>query len=70
VGLGAYAYIYFFPHLIYNALERAMVQKGIGATTSGSRSSSIPINTLFAMPALASPATLKSNLLEGTNHDE
>jgi hypothetical protein len=68
-GLGAYAYIYFMPHLLYNALERAMVQRGIGATTNGTPSSGIPVNTLFAMSALASPASLKSNFLEGTNHD-
>jgi len=68
-GLGTYAYIYFYPHLLYNALEKAIVQHGIGATTSGGSSSGIPVNTLFAMPALASPSTLKSNLLAGTNHD-
>jgi hypothetical protein len=66
---GTYAYITFMPHLEYNALERTMTQHGLGATTSGSGSSGIPINTLFAMSALASPATLKSNLLAGTNHD-
>jgi hypothetical protein len=68
-GLGTYVYIYFMPHLYYNALERAMTQRGIGATTNGSRSSGIPINTLYAMSALASPSALGSNLLEGTNHD-
>jgi hypothetical protein len=68
-GLGTYAYIYFYPHLLYNALEKAIVQKGIGITTSGGSSSGIPVNTLFAMPDLASPTTLKSNLLAGTNHD-
>jgi hypothetical protein len=66
---GTYAYIYFMPRMYYNALERAMTQRGIGATTTGSRPSGIPVNTLFAMSALASPATLGSNLLEGTNHD-
>jgi hypothetical protein len=67
-GLGTFAYIYFYPHLVYNALERTMVRHGIGATTSEG-SSGIPVNTLFAMPDLASPTTLKSNLLAGTNHD-
>ena len=57
------------PHLLYNALERAMVQRGIGATTNETPSSGILVNTLFAMSALASPATLKSSFLEGTNHD-
>ncbi|HEX7432805.1 MAG TPA: DUF1254 domain-containing protein [Anaerolineaceae bacterium] len=66
---GTYAYIYFMPRMYYNALERAMTQHGIGATTNGNRSSGIPVNTLFAMSALASPTTLGSNFLEGTNHD-
>jgi hypothetical protein len=65
-GFGTFIYIYFYPHLIYNSLERAIIQHGIGATTN---SSGIPVNTLYTMPALASPSTLNSNLLEGTNHD-
>jgi hypothetical protein len=65
-GLGTFIYIYFFPHLIYNSLERAIVRHGVGTTTN---SSSIPINTLYTMSTLASPSTLNSNLLEGTNHD-
>jgi hypothetical protein len=68
-ALGTYAYIYFYPHLLYNALEKAIVQKGLGATTSAGTSIGIPVNTLFAMPDLASPTSLKSNLLAGTNHD-
>jgi hypothetical protein len=64
-ALGTVAFVYFYPHLIYNALERAMVQHGVG----GDSSSGIPLNTLYAMPDLASPATSKSNLLAGTNHD-
>ena len=55
---GTYAYIYFMPRMYYNALELAMTQHGIGATTNGNRSSGIPVNTLFAMSALASPTTL------------
>ncbi len=68
-GLGTYAYIYFMPRLLYNALKQAMVQRGIGATPHGTPSSGIAVNTLFAMSALASPASLKSNFLAGTNHD-
>jgi hypothetical protein len=67
--IGTFVYIYFYPHILYNAVEKAIVQKGLGATTSAGTSSGIPINTLFAMPDLASPTTLKSNLLAGTNHD-
>jgi hypothetical protein len=51
--LGTCAFVYFYPHLIYNALERAMVKHGI----SGDGSSGIPVNTLYAMPELASPTT-------------
>jgi len=68
-GLGAYACIYFVPRLVYNALERAMVQHGLGATTSGNGSSGIPVNTLYAMPNLASPTSSMSNILAGANHD-
>lgn len=68
-GLGTFAYIFFFPHILYNALERTMTRQGIGATPNGGTSSGIPVNTLYAMSALASPSTLGSNFLEGTNHD-
>jgi hypothetical protein len=44
------------------------MQHGLGAA-SGSSSSGIPVNTLDAMPSLASPATTKSNILAGANHD-
>jgi hypothetical protein len=68
-GLGTYAYIYFMPRLFYNALERTMTQHGIGAATNGTPSAGLPVNTLYAMSTLASPDSLKSSLLEGTNHD-
>ena len=68
--LGTYAYIYFYPHILYNQIEKAIVQKGLGATATGGSSSGIPVNTLYAMPDLASPATSTSNImLTGTNHD-
>jgi hypothetical protein len=67
-GLGTFTYVYYYPHLLYGALEKTIVQNGIGGT-SGGGSSGIPVNTLYTMSALASPSTLKSNLLEGTNHD-
>lgn len=63
--LGTCAYIYFYPHLLYNNIEKVIVQNGIGVVSGG-----IPINTLYAMPDLASPTTTKSALLlTGTNHD-
>jgi hypothetical protein len=61
-GLGTPIYIYFYPLLIYNGLERVIVQHGISASKQG-----IPANTLYAMPTLASPS--QRNILEGTNHD-
>ena len=68
--LGTPAYVYFFPHIFYNNLERVIVQRGIGSTTTTGGSSGIPVNTLYAMPNLASPATSTSNLLlTDTNHD-
>jgi len=57
-------YIYIYPHSIYNALERAIVSRGIGAMPGG-----IPINTIYTMPDLASPYMVKSDPLVGPNHD-
>jgi hypothetical protein len=68
-GLGTYAYIYFMSRLFYNGLERTMTRRGIGAATNGTPSAGIPVNSLYAMSNLASPDSLTSNLLEGTNHD-
>jgi hypothetical protein len=62
--LSTFLYIYFYPLLFYNSLERAIVQRGLGVTAN---SSGIPINTLYTMPTLASPSP-KANLL-GANHD-
>ena len=63
-GLSTPIYIYFYPRLIYNGLENAVVQHGI----SPGSSSGIPINTLYTMPTLASPS--QSNALGSTgNHD-
>jgi hypothetical protein len=61
-GLGTYAYIYFYPRLIYNAWENYIVQHGVDASSS----SGIPINTLYTAPTLASPS--QSNALEGTGN--
>jgi hypothetical protein len=69
VGTRHPTYIYFLPHLFYNRLERVIVQRGLGFTTTGGSSSGIPVNTLYAMPDLASPSTTTSSLLlTGTNH--
>jgi hypothetical protein len=60
--VGTCAYIYFSPRLIYNRVENAMVQHGLG----GSGSPGVPINTLYTQPTLASPSS--SNNLESTEN--
>ena len=61
--LGACAYIYFYPALMYGNIQKEIVKNGLG---SGSTN---PVNTLYTEPHLASP-TAKSNLLTtGANHD-
>ena len=67
-ALGTFAFIYSYPYQFYNALERSIVQHGLEAQ-SGSGCSGIPVNTLYAMPSLASPPTTKSNILAGANYD-
>jgi hypothetical protein len=62
--LGTCAFIYFFPHMFYNAARRAIVKHGLGIKAGG-----IPVNTLYAMPALASPSLSKSVWVLTGNHD-
>ena len=54
VGIGTVAYIYYYPHLIYNAWDNAIVRNGDGATPD---STGIPVNTLYTLTTLASPST-------------
>ncbi len=61
-GVGTVAYIYYYPHLIYNALDNAVINNGGGANSSG-----VPTNTLYTLTTLASPST--HNNLAGGNHD-
>ena len=61
--LGTFAYIYFYPTLMYNNFEKAIIRQGLGS------GSAIPVNTLYTVPNLASPSA-KSNLFTtGANHD-
>jgi hypothetical protein len=63
-GIGTPIYIYFFPRLLYNSLDKIITEQGLG------NGSGIPVNTLYAVPTLASPSTTKSSvLIDGTNHD-
>src|SRR5437762_5935722 len=60
-GLGACVFLYFWPPITYSAYNRAVVRHGLGGDP-------IPINTLYAVPTLASPAASNSSLLAtGTN---
>lgn len=61
-AVGAYAIIYFTPRLLYNRLENTVVSQGLG----GSNPASMPINTLYTLPTLASLAQASS--LESTGN--
>ena len=59
-GLGTCVFLYFWPPMTYSAYKRAVVRHGLGGP--------IPVNTLYAMPKLSSPAASNSSLLAtGTN---
>jgi hypothetical protein len=60
-GLGTFVFLYFWPPITYSAYKRAVVQHGLGGDP-------VPINTLYAVPTLSSPAASNSSLLAtGTN---
>jgi hypothetical protein len=60
-GLGTLVFIYFWPRLTFTAFRRA-VAHGLGGDP-------IPLNTLYAVPTLASPSAPTSSLL-ATGTDE
>ncbi len=61
--LGTFAWMYFYPTLMYRGFEKAIVNQGLGSGAP------IPVNTLYTAPELASP-TAKSKLLNtGANTD-
>jgi hypothetical protein len=60
-GLGTFVFIYFWPRITYSAFKRA-VQHGLGGDP-------IPLNSLYAVPKLASPSAPTSSLL-ATGTDE
>jgi hypothetical protein len=64
LGVGTPAYIYYYPHLIYNAWDNAIINNGDGATPN---STGVPVNTLYTPTTLASPST--HNNVAGANHD-
>jgi hypothetical protein len=63
--LGAFAFIYLYPQITYNGLKRVITQQGVDANTS----SGIPVNTLYAVPELASPSASMSRIMTTGNHD-
>jgi hypothetical protein len=62
--LGTCAFVYFWPHMFYNAIRRQVVERGLGIKAGG-----VPVNTLYAFPALASPSLSKSALVLTGNRD-
>ena len=63
--LGTFLFIYFWPHLVYNIFERAIVDKGFGEGP-------IPVNTLYteSQTLFAEPLASSSNLMTtGVNRD-
>ena len=60
---GTFAFIYFQPHIFYTGVRMAVL-RGLGIKSGG-----IPINTLYALPALASPSMSKSDLIRTGNRD-
>jgi hypothetical protein len=55
-GLGTCVFLYLWPPITYSAYKRAIVRYGLG-------SGPIPVNTLYAVPTLASPKAPNSSLL-------
>ena len=68
-ALGALLFVHFWPQLVYNHFESAIVKKGFGGGP-------IPVNTLytepqtlFAEPLAAQSATSSNMMTTGANHD-
>ena len=68
-ALGTFLFVYFWPHLVYNHFERAILVKGFG-------DGPIPVNTLytepqklFAEPIIMQSASSSNMMTVGVNHD-
>jgi hypothetical protein len=61
--VGASAYLYSIPPLIYNGIKKGIVQDGLGS------GSAIPVNTFYVVPELASPSAKTFFLRTGGNVD-
>ncbi len=62
---GAFAFLYFYPQITYNGIEKLATQKGVDAASS----SGIPLNTLYAVPELAAPSASQSRIMTTGNHE-
>jgi hypothetical protein len=67
-ALGTFLFVYFWPHIVYNHFERAIVDKGFG-------DGPIPVNTLYTEPQtlfadpLHAPASGSNLMTTGVNRD-
>ncbi len=61
--LVTFAYVYSIPPLIYGGYEKAIVRDGLGS------GSTIPVNTFYVVPQLASPSAKSMFLRTGANVD-
>ena len=55
-ALGAFLFIYYWPAITCNAFKRAILQRGMGGGP-------IPVNSLYAVPDVASPSASASSLM-------
>lgn len=60
---GTFAFIWFQPRIFYWGVRRAILRGG------GVKAGGIPVNTLYALPALNSPSMSKSALILTGNRD-
>ena len=67
-ALGTFLFVYFWPHLVYNHFEKAIVDKGFGEGP-------VPINTLYTEPQmlfadpLRVPDSVSNLMTAGVNRD-
>ena len=67
-AFGTFLFVYFWPHIVYNHFERAIVDQGFG-------DGPIPVNTLYTEPQtlfadpLHAPGSASKLATTGVNHD-
>jgi hypothetical protein len=68
-ALGTLLFVYFWPHLVYNHFESAIIKKGFGGGPIPVNTLYIEPQTLFAEPLAAQSATSSNMMTTGANHD-